>query len=269
MDWFLRLPEVASAHGARLDHVTVLIHALMLFLFVLWGGLFVYMLFRFRQSRQPKADYRGLKSNASTWGEIGVALVEVILLVGFSIPLYSERIDALPSEAESTVVRVIAEQYAWNAHYPGPDGVFGRTEVALINGETNPIGLDRADPAAADDVTTVNHLHLPAGRPALIYLTSKDVIHSFGIPEMRVKQDAIPGERFPVWFEPIVTTAEMRRRTGDPTFHYAVACAQLCGLGHYRMKATVTIHTQADYDAWMAEQQALNEDDEAYDDFWD
>ena len=269
MDWFLRLPEVASAHGARLDHVTMLIHGLMLFLFVVWGGLFVYMLFRFRQARQPKADYRGLKSNASTLGEVGVALVEVILLVGFSIPLYSERIDALPPEDGSTVVRIIAEQYAWNVHYPGPDGVFGRADVSLIDGETNPIGLDREDPAAADDVTTVNQLHLPVDKPALIYLTSKDVVHSFGIPEMRVKQDVIPGEQFPVWFEPIVTTAEMRARTDDPDFHYVIACAQLCGLGHYRMKATVTIHTQAEYDAWMAEQQELKGDEEAYDDFWD
>ncbi len=268
MDWFLRFPEIASAHGAQLDHVTVLLHWLMLLLFVVWGSLFVYMLFRFRQARQPKADYHGLKSNASTWGEAAVALAEVILLVGFSIPLYSDRVDALPSEDESTVVRVIGEQFAWNIHYPGPDGAFGRTAPDLVDAETNPIGLDNDDPAAADDITTINQLHLPVGKPALIYLSSKDVIHSFGIAEMRVKQDAIPGELFPVWFEPIVTTEDMKARTGDPEFHYEISCAQLCGLGHYRMRGFVTIHSQAEYDAWMQEQQELKAAEGDADDFW-
>ena len=267
LDWFLRLPEVASAHGAQLDRVTVLVHLLMVSLFVLWGGLFVYMLFRFRQGRQPRADYRGLKSNASTWGEVGVAVVEVILLVGFSIPLYSARVDDLPSEDESTVVRVIAEQYAWNVHYPGPDETFGRTDPGLVS-VSNPVGLDNDDPAAADDITKINQLHLPVDKPTLIYLSSKDVIHSFGIPEMRVKQDAIPGEVFPVWFEPVVTTEAMRARTGDPDFHYAIACAQLCGLGHYRMKGIVTVETQAGFAAWMDEQQASKAETD-YDDFWD
>ncbi len=99
MDWFLRFPELASEHGARLDHVTVLIHWLMLGLFVLWGGLFVYMLFRFSNKRNPQADYHGLKSHMSTYGEAAVALAEAVLLIGFSIPLYSERVDDLPSEA--------------------------------------------------------------------------------------------------------------------------------------------------------------------------
>ncbi|RMH23034.1 MAG: hypothetical protein D6696_01800 [Acidobacteria bacterium] len=268
MHWFLRFPELASEHGARLDHVTVLVHILMLALFIIWGALFIYMIFRFSQKRNPKADHDGVKSHLSSWGEGAVALAEVILLVGFSIPLYSERVDDLPPAEDSVVVRVIGEQFAWNVHYPGPDGVFGETRVDLVDLQTNPIGLNRDDPAAADDVVTLNQLHLPVGKPALIYLSSKDVIHSFGIPEMRVKMDAIPGMLFPVWFQPIVTTEEMRQRTGDPDFNYEIACAQLCGLGHYRMKGFVTVHTQEEFDAWMAEQQRLKEEAGEVDDFW-
>lgn len=268
MDWFLRFPELASEHGARLDHVTVLIHWLMLGLFVLWGGLFVYMLFRFSNKRNPQADYHGLKSHMSTYGEAAVALAEAVLLIGFSIPLYSERVDDLPSEAEATVVRVIGEQFAWNFHYAGPDGVFGKTTPELVDLETNPIGLDKDDPASADDITTINQLHLPVDRPALIYLSSKDVIHSFASQEMRVKQDAIPGMVFPVWFQPTVTTAQMRERTGNSEFGYEIACAQLCGLGHYRMQGFMTIHSQAEYDAWMAEQQELKAAEGDGDDFW-
>ncbi len=121
--------------------------------------------------------------------------------------------------------------------------------------------------AAKDDVTTVNQLYLPVDKPVLIYLSSKDVIHSFALPEMRVKQDAIPGLRFPVWFKPTVTTAEMRQTKGKDDFNYEIACAQLCGNGHSRMRGFYTILPQEEYDAWMAEQQSeLSEEDG--DDFW-
>ncbi len=268
MNRFLGLPHVASEHGAALDQVNVLVHWLMFTLFIVWGALFVYILLRFRQKRQPKADYKGLQSHLSSYAEVGVAIVEVVILIGFSIPLYSERVDALPSEDEAEVVRVVAQQFAWNIHYPGPDGEFGRTAPELVDEESNPLGLDRDDPAAADDVTTINQLHLPVDKPVLIHLSTKDVIHSFAISEMRVKQDAMPGMRFPVWFVPTVTTAEMREIKGNDTYTYEINCSQLCGLGHYRMRGFVTIHEQDEYDAWMTEQQeALLEAGEE-DDFW-
>ena len=268
MERFLGLPDLASEHGVRLDYATGLIHWLMFALFVIWGALFVYILFRFRRGRNPKASYKGLQSHISSYGEVGVALFEVIILVGFSIPLYSERVDDVPDESQATVVRVVAEQFAWNVHYPGPDGVFGRTDPTLIDVESNPLGLDRSDPSAKDDVTTINQLHLPVDKPAIVKLSSKDVIHSFFILAMRIKQDAIPGMQFPVWFVPTVTTAEMREKYGDE-FNYEIGCSQLCGLGHYRMRGFVTIHDQAGYDAWMAEEQSyLTEEAGEEDEFW-
>ena len=185
-----------------------------------------------------------------------MAVVEAILLIGFSIPLWADRVDRFPSPADSTRVRVVAEQFAWNIHYPGPDGVFGRTDVKLVDTQANPLGLDRDDPAAKDDVTTINQLHLPVGRPVLIQLSSKDVIHSFALQEMRVKQDVIPGTMIPVWFVPTVTTEEMRIRKGNPEFGYEISCAQLCWLGHYRMKGYMTIHSAESFQKWMDEQQA-------------
>ncbi|MEM7581861.1 MAG: hypothetical protein AAF560_00655 [Acidobacteriota bacterium] len=266
MGRFLGLPEVASEHGARLDHATLLVHGLMLALFLIWGALFVYVLIRFRKSRQPMASYRGLKSRASGYGEAAVVGFEVVLLVGFSIPLYSERIDNIPDASDAVVVRVIAEQFAWNVHYPGPDGIFGATDPQLIDALSNPLGLDRASDGAADDVTTINQLHLPVDKPTIIRLSSKDVIHSFFILAMRIKQDAIPGMEFPVWFVPTVTTQEMREKYGE-AFDYEIGCSQLCGLGHYRMRGFATIHSQEDFDAWMeAEQSYLSATDE--DDFW-
>ncbi len=105
----------------------------------------------------------------------------------------------------------------------------------------NPLGLDRTDPNAKDDIATINQLNLPVDRPILVHLSSKDVIHSFGLYEMRVKQDAIPGMEIPVWFIP--------NRPGD----YEIACSQLCGLGHYRMRGFVTIQSQSDFETWMAD----------------
>ena len=121
------------------------------------------------------------------------------------------------------------------------DRVFGRTALTLVSSD-NPLGLDRDDPAAKDDITTVNELHLPIDRPVIVYLSSKDVVHSFGLPQMRIKQDAIPGLVQPVWFTPT--------RMGQ----WEIACSQLCGLGHYRMRGFYTIEAQADYDAWLTEE---------------
>lgn len=253
------LPELASAHGVQIDHLMDLVHLLMLVLLVGWGALFVYILFRFRQGRNPKADHDGLKSHASTWVEGGVALAEVVLLIGFSIPLYSARVDDLPPEDEALVVRVVGEQFAWNVHYPGPDGIFGRTAPELVDTQTNPLGIDLEDPAAADDVTTVNQLHLEVNRPVLVHLSSKDVIHSFNLPEMRVKQDAVPGLEIPVWFIPTMTTAGIREARGDDEAGFEIACTQLCGLGHYRMRGFVTVQEPADFQAWMDEQVAAQQ----------
>jgi cytochrome c oxidase subunit 2 len=251
-DW-LGLPELAAAHGGQIDGLIGWIHVFMLVLFVGWGGFFLYCLVRFRRSRNPVANYAGVRSHASTYGEIGVVVVEAILLIGFAIPLWAARVDQMPPENEALVVQVTAEQFAWNVHYAGPDGVFGRTNITLLDMQTNPLGLDRSDPAAKDDITTLNQLYLPVNRPIIVRLRSKDVIHSFGVPEFRVKQDAIPGFTIPIWFVPTVTTAEMRTRTANPEFQYEIACAQLCGLGHARMRGFVTVQTAGEFQTWMDE----------------
>jgi cytochrome c oxidase subunit 2 len=199
------------------------------------------------------ADYKGVTSHRSTYLEIGVAVVEAVLLIGFAIPLWAARVDDLPPENEAVVVQVTGEQFAWNIHYPGPDRVFGRTDVKLLDLQSNPLGLDRSDPAAKDDVTTVNQLYLPVNRQIIVRLRSKDVIHSFGVPEFRVKQDAIPGLTIPIWFVPTITTADMRTQLGNPEFQYEIACAQLCGLGHARMRGFVTVQSAEEFQKWMDE----------------
>lgn len=209
MEQFLGLPPDGSAHGPAIDQLIGVIHWLMLVLFVGWGTFYLFTLIRFRKSRQPQASYSGVKSHFSNYLEVAVLLIEVVLLVGFSIPLWSNRVDKFPAEKDATVVRIVAEQFAWNIHYPGPDGIFGKTDIKLVDAD-NPLGLDRSDPNAKDDITTINQLNLPVNKPVIIRLSSKDVIHSLNFPAYRVKQDAIPGMVVPVWFTPVKTTDAIR-----------------------------------------------------------
>jgi cytochrome c oxidase subunit 2 len=262
------MPEVASAHGAQIDASLAWVHWLMAILFVGWMGFFIYVLYRFRRSKNPAASHTGARSHASSWLEGAVAVAEGVLLIGLSIPLWADRVRDFPSEQESTVVRVVGEQFAWNVHYPGPDGVFGRTAIEKIDLQTNPLGLDRDDPAAKDDVTTVNQLRMPVNKPVIVHLSAKDVIHSFGVPEMRIKQDAVPGITIPLWWTPTVTSAEMRQRKNNPNFTYEIACAQLCGIGHATMRGFVTVDTAEDFQKWMDEQVAAVQSEGGEDDIW-
>lgn len=250
----LFLPDLASAHGGDLDRLTFYIHILMAILFLGWGTYFIVALTKFRASANPVANPDGVQSHASSYIEVAVVLAEAVLLLGFSVPLWAARVDQFPADKDATRVRVVAQQFAWNIHYPGPDGIFGKTDIKQLDSQSNPIGLDKNDPAAKDDFTTVNQLHLPVDKPAIVYLSSLDVIHSFGLQEMRVKQDAIPGLVTPIWFQPTVTSDEMKKRKGDDKWSYEISCAQLCGLGHYRMKGFVTIDTAEQYAAWTGEQ---------------
>jgi cytochrome c oxidase subunit 2 len=282
-------------------------HLLMAVLFVGWILLFIYMLVRFRKSAHPRADHEGVKSHASSYVEVVVAVLELILLVTLSIPFWSKKVSAFPTEADKPLhVRVIAQQFAWNIHYPGPDGKFGSTDPKLVS-DDNPIGLSRKGDGR-DDVVENNQLHLPVNRPVIIEITSKDVIHSFFLPMLRVKQDAIPGMMIPIHFTPTQTTEEIRRQMTEtitlpvrnrnlelytpvedlkdkdgnvlvkkgailnasavkkineagitaltiaPYNPTEIACAQLCGLNHYRMKGYLTIETEEQFAKWYADE---------------
>ena len=147
----------------------------------------------------------------------------------------------MPAAGTALEVRIVAEQFAWNVHYPGPDGKFGPSKIELM-GPSNPIGLDRSAPEATDDFVSINQLRIPVNKPVIARLSSKDVIHSFSIPVMRVKQDTMPGQEIPVWF------------TAKKTGNYEIACAQLCGLGHYRMRGFFNVQSEEEFNTWLASQ---------------
>ncbi|MDC1032298.1 hypothetical protein OAQ57_01520 [Candidatus Marinimicrobia bacterium] len=270
------LPSVsASTQGPQIDNIISIVHWLMLILFVGWGAYFIYTLIKFRASNNPKADYNGVKNHYSSYIEGLVAVVEVVLLFGFAFPIWASRVNDVPVGTEVVQIRVVGQQFAWNFHYPGPDGVFGKTSVNLVDEAENPIGLDRNDSFAKDDIFTVNQLHIPVNTPINVSLSTKDVIHNFKLPELRVSQDAIPGMEIPVWFEATMTSEDFLKTTIGTKREgkgFEIACAQLCGLGHYRMMGYMTVHNDEGYSAWLVEQQEYlleeADDDDWGDDDW-
>jgi cytochrome c oxidase subunit II len=242
-EWFgkyiLGLPPLASKNGQDVDDLIIYVHWLMLALFIGWIIYFFIALYRFRSSRNPKADYVGVRNHASSYIELAVAGVEAVLLIFIAVPLWAKAVDKFPPASESTVVQIVAQQYAWNVRYPGHDGIFGKQDMKFVS-STNVFGVDPDDPNGKDDIQTLNDIHVVVNKPVIVYLSSKDVIHSLKIISMRVCQDAIPGLRIPLWFTP------------DRIGRYQVNCAQLCGPGHAAMTGGyLTVESQADFDKWL------------------
>jgi len=239
------MQPLASVEGRDLDVLMYLIHGLMLILFVGWAIYFIVVLIKFRKSVHPKVSHSPTAAKVSSAIEWAVVIVEFTLLFAFSIPFWSVHVAAVPTGTNVLEVKLIAQQFAWNVHYAGPDGRFGKASAKFL--EDNTIGLDPKDPDGKDDVISMNHIYVPVNKTLLIRMTSKDVIHSLGIPAMRVKQDIIPGMSTMVWFTP--------NKIGE----YEIVCSQLCGLGHYRMRGILNVVSQDEYDQWMKEQKGSNE----------
>jgi cytochrome c oxidase subunit 2 len=250
------LPPLISTHGGGIDQLIHVLHVFMVLLFLGWTAFMSYCLYRFRERPGHQACYQVDHFKAPTYLEAGVALFEVFLLFGLSVPIVVTLKQRFPRpQPDKTLeVRVVAQQFAWNIHYPGADGKFGRTDPKLIDDATNPLGRDPKDPAGRDDASTVNQLFVPVDTKVTLHISSKDVIHGFSVPVLRVKQDAIPGEVVPLWFE--------ANRTGE----FQIACAQLCGDSHYKMIGSFRVQSREEFKKWLAErveESALEEDEAA------
>jgi len=216
--WF---PENISTYGADVDRVFFLIYYIVSFWFVLTQVAIIYFIIRYRRRPGVPAVYvRGDRLRQLAWILVPAAIVLVLDL----------GIDAAGARVWDTVrihlpagdlhLDVTAKQFEWMVTYPGPDGKLG----------------------TADDFTLNSELHVPRGRNIRVTLRSQDVVHSFFLPNTRLKQDAVPGRAIDVWFN--VT------KTGT----YELACAELCGFGHYTMRGSFIVDTPEDYDRWVKKQ---------------
>jgi cytochrome c oxidase subunit 2 len=207
--------------------------------FVLVQGALGYFVVRYGSNGAERASYWHDNPKAEAILLIITAVILTVLVFMGQRVWASIYFSDAPTNA--TIVEITGEQFQWTFHYPGADGQFGRTDTKLIT-NTNYIGLDSTDAAAKDDIVSLGNMHVPLGKPVRVRLRSKDVIHSFFLPNFRMKQDAVPGMGIEVWFTPT--------KAGN----FEIACAELCGLGHYRMKAALTVDESQDaFNKWLVE----------------
>lgn len=216
---WLHLPEQASTYAHEIDGMFHLIMWITGIIFVVVEALLLFFLWKYRHRPGRKAHYTHGNNRLEVIWTIIPALICVMLAL-LSRSIWTQIKERMPKDAVE--VHITGEQFAWNFRYPGPDGKFD----------------------TPDDILTLNQLHFPVGKPVVATITSKDVIHSFYLPEFRVKQDAVPGMKTRIWFE------------GNRVGAWEIACAELCGLGHFRMKGFVTVDSPEDYQKWLAEQAA-------------
>ena len=244
-------PEVVSQDGGQIDGLIIAVHLLMLVLFVGWIIYYFVALWKFRATNNPKADYKGVKTKTITNSIEGAVIVAELALVVLAIYYWNFYVNKPTDFSEASVVRVTAEQFAWNARYPGADGKLGAQSKTLVSA-ANPFGIDKSpDPNTGesyweDDVEVLkSDIVVPmiknedgTHKSVTIDLTSTDVIHCFKVLPLRVCQDVIPGMRIPIHFRPV--------KVG----RYQITCAQLCGDGHARMKGAVKVVDEAAWNEW-------------------
>ena len=236
------MPPSISDAARAVDSQLFLTLAVIGVAFVLAQGLLGWCIWRYRAGGTRQARY--VHGHDSL--ELGAAVVVGAAFI--TLAVLGQRVwvqlHLTVPDPQALVVEVTGEQFAWNVRYAGPDGVFGRTDIDQIDPATNPLGIRDDDPAGRDDIVSINTMAVPVGRTIEVQLGSKDVLHSFFIPALRIKQDTVPGLRIPLRF----------RATQTGTFE--VPCAELCGLGHYRMKGTLRVLEPAEFESWLAEQKA-------------
>ena len=241
--WF---PPVFSDHGHGVQRMLSYTEIVTGLFFAVGHLAFAYMLIRFTFKRISEA--RPATRRAEKLAALVPALLFAIAAEGgvivLGLPVWAKYYG--PPPADAVTVEITGRQFFWAIRYPGPDKQFGRTRPDLTSAD-NPVGLDLEDPAAKDDIVLLNEMAVPVNRPVRILLKSMDVIHSFFLPEFRVKQDAVPGMTIQVWFVP--------KKTGD----FEIACNQICGLGHYRMRGFLYVMSEQAFQDWLAEQPPLSE----------
>ena len=234
MHWWL--PPQGSTFAPQIDGMFTAILIITGITFVLVEVGLIWFIFAYRERPGRKAFY----THGSTKAEIvwtAIPAVTMVILGIASNGLWVKIKGRHSVPANAYPIGIHAKQFEWWFTYPGADGKLGRVVTANI-AKDNPTGLDREDPASLDDIVIRNQMHIPVGRPVVAVMTAEDVIHSFFVPEFRVRQDVVPGMETKSWFEATVPGK------------YELGCSQLCGLGHYKMRAVVTVHTQEEFDAW-------------------
>ncbi len=240
----------ASVEGEKIDTMLYITIAITGVVFVITQILLFWFSFKFQENDDRKAFYFPHNTKLELlWTTVPAIFLTVLVVFGLK---YWFKITGEAPKG-SIVVEVTGHQFAWEFRYPGADKVLGKKNFKLTTA-TNNLGVDFNDPASLDDIHVNTTMHIPVGVPVKMVINSQDVIHDVGLPHFRLKMDAVPGIPTTQWFTPKLTTAEMKKKTGNPDFTYEIACDQLCGANHFAMRGVIIVETMEEYKKWLAEQ---------------
>ncbi|MEO7983806.1 MAG: cytochrome c oxidase subunit II [Bacteroidota bacterium] len=244
------LGEAASDHGVLIDRMLYITIALTGIVFLITQFCLFWFSFKYQESDKRKAYYYPHNNKLELIWTV-IPAIALTVLVGFGL-FYWFKITG-NSPKNSMVVEVTGSQFKWEFRYPGKDNILGKKYFKNTDeAKGNPMGQIWEDPANYDDVYNAGEMHLVVNKPVHLVINAKDVIHDVGLAHFRMKMDAVPGTPTTMWFTPKYTTKQMIEKTGKPEFVYELSCDQMCGKGHYSMRAVVVVETQEEFDAWLA-----------------
>lgn len=243
---------VASVHGKWTDTLFWITMAVTVIAFVIISIIMFVFIYRYQYKEGQRARYYPDNHYLELAWTIIPAIV-LALLIFTGLRAWNEI--TAPASEQAELIEIIGQQFAWTARYPGvKDGAFGKNNYKLID-DINEFGLDLTDKNSFDDFKSLE-LHVPVNKEVLLKIRAKDVLHSVFIPHFRVKMDAVPGMPTQFKFTVTKTTEEMRTELNNPNFNYELACAEICGRGHFSMKMIVVVETEEQYEKWKASQEA-------------
>lgn len=243
------LGAAASDHGEKIDRMIYITLAITGIVFIITQFLLFWFAYKYQEKENNQAFYFPHNNKLEVIWTVIPAIV-LTVLVGFGLYYWFQITGEAPKNA--LLVEVTGKQFNWEFRYPGKDGKFGKRYFKEID-ETagNPLGQIWSDPDNRDDIYTTGEMHVVVNRPVKLLIGAKDVIHDVGLAHFRMKMDAVPGVPTTMWFTPKYTTRQMREKYG-PDFNYEISCNQICGTGHYSMRGTVIVESEAEYKAWLA-----------------
>lgn len=249
------LPEAGSIHGRRTDTLFWVSMGIVTTAFVVTNALLFFFAYKYQYREGKRASYYPENHKLELiWTVVPAVVMAVMVFTGWRA--WRDIMSEAPQDAQ--VIEIVGKQFNWITRYPGiDDNKLGAYNYKLTD-SNNEVGVDFSDEASFDDfVNSQGELHIPVGKPVLLKIRARDVLHSVFIPHLRVKMDAVPGMPTRFWFVADKTTEEMRNITGNPDFNYELACTEVCGRGHFSMRAKIVVEDEASWKKWCSEQKPL------------
>ncbi len=240
----------ASVEGEEIDSMMLITIGITGFVFLLTQVCLFWFAFKYQEKDGKKAFFFPHSTKLEMIWTIIPAIALTVLVV-FGLKFWF-KVTGDPPQGHH-VVEITGHQFGWEIRYPGKDSIFGKKDYKLYNTPAgNSLGVDFAGDDKSWDDLRATEMHLPVGKPVKLVIHAQDVIHNVGLSHFRMKMDAVPGIPTTMWFTPQITTADMKKKTGNPNFVYEISCDQMCGKNHFSMRGVIVVETEEEYKKWIS-----------------